>query len=215
MKKYLGALLLLNLLWMTPVSAQVITGFGTSKFNPMNLGSDLQGAWTNPGVGSQNSTSVSITGATNDFDGTSGIVVDLSQFSRSSVNIAGNLGQLTLTGTLNSATPGTDTFSIKLYDSSFNSLSYQFNWSSFAGGGANGVAVTANLLAPNPSFNGTVAFWTLNLFGISGDSPNTVGFTFDQLQAGPVPEPSTYALMALGLGVMGFCLYRRQTVVSL
>ena len=207
MKKYLGALLL-SLFCVTPASSQIITGFGTSQINPFSLGNDLQGTWTGAGIGSQNSTSVTITGATNDFDGSSGIVADLTQFSRSPVNITGNTGHLTMTGILNSVTPGTDKFSITLYDSSFNSLIYQFNWSSFAGGSP--VAVTSNLLAPDSSFNGTVSFWTLNLFGPGGDSPTTVGFTFDDLQSGAVPEPSTYALFGLGLGLVGFCLYRRQ-----
>ena len=205
MKKYLLILLSTIAFWPTQASAQIITGFGTSQTNPFNIGTypsgDLLGNWG--GTGSLTTTSASVTNASNDSS-SNGIFATLT----TPVAITGNTSQLTLTGTLNSATPGTNTFSITLYDSSFNTLVYQFNWSSFTG--TNPVAVTASLVAPDASFNGTVSNWGLGLFGPGGDSPTTVSFTFDDLQSGAVPEPSTYALLTLGLGVLGFGFYRRQ-----
>jgi PEP-CTERM motif len=75
-------------------------------------------------------------------------------------------------------------------------------WSSFTGG-------TQTISEPDVNisgFEGTVAAYELNLFGSSGQ---TVSFTFDNLEAGAVPEPSTYALLMMGLGFVGFCHYRR------
>jgi hypothetical protein len=206
MKKYLIAFSLLTLIWTTPASAQIITGFGTAQTNPFNLATDLVGTngnWVN--TGSQNATSITITNAPNASTGSNGIFSILS----TSKNITGNTGLLTLTGTLNSAPPTTNSFLISLFDSSSNELDYDFNWSSFSGGGSNGAAITTSLAGSVGIFNGTVVSWSLSPQGGPGDS-SFVGFTFDQLAAGAVPEPSTYAL--IGLGLLGCCLHhhRRQ-----
>jgi hypothetical protein len=202
MKKNFIALSLLSLLWTATASAQIITGFGSTQLNPFNLATDLVGTngnWVN--TGSQSSTTVTITNAPNAFTGSNGIFSTLT----TPENIIGNTGHLTLVGTLNSAVPTTNSFLIALFDSSFNELDYNFNWSSFSGGNT----VTVILGGSSGVFNGTVSSWSLSPQGGALDS-STVGFTFDQLEAGVVPEPSTYAMMVLGLGLLGFGLYRHQ-----
>lgn len=61
------------------------------------------------------------------------------------------------------------------------------------------------------------SLFTLDLTGFSSDSPLGGDFTLfldgnNQLLLGftPVPEPSTYALMALGLGFVGWTVWRRR-----
>ncbi len=204
MKKYLGILLFFTLIEITSASAQIISGVGSTQVNPIST-SDLQGAWV--GTGASSPTSFTVTNAPNSSAfGANGIFSTLS----TPESIVGNTGVLTLTGMLTGAVPTTDTFEISLFDTtsgSPNELDYQFNWSSFAGSGP--VTISTNVLAPNPSFNGTVGSWLL----IPGGSPldsSTVSFTFDKVQAGPAPEPSPYAMLGLGLGLLGFFLYRRQ-----
>jgi hypothetical protein len=121
------------------------------------------------------------------------------------INITGSTANLQLTGSLTGTAPAFNQFQIKLFDSSFDSLSYNFDWSSFVSGPQ---TVTASLDVSSGVFGGTVSSWQLYLFGNLSDTP--VSFTFDSLSAVAVPKPSTYALLGLGLSFLGFCLYCRQ-----
>lgn len=198
MKKLFLALSLLTLGWCTNAQAQLITNFSSTGTNPV-LTSDLQGSWV--GKGTQGS-SFTITAAASDSAGsTNGLFTTLG----TPVNISTNVSRLQLTGVLNSATPTTNSFTISLFDSSLNEADYTFHWSSFAGGPVSIVGT----LGANSGFNGTVSSFLIVPGGAIGDV-STIGFTFDSLMAVAVPEPSTYALMALGLGVVGFGAYRRQ-----
>lgn len=196
MKKYIIGLLLIMLGGSTQAQAQVlITGFGTSGLNNTTL--DYNSPWT----GAQNGTSLSVSGVSNQSGG-------LSDVFGTPINIAGSTAYLQLTGGLTGAAPTTNQFQITLYDASFaDSLSYNFKWSSFASGPQ---TVTASLDSALDvgTFNGSVAGWQLSLFGTPSDT--SVSFAFNSLSAGVAPEPSTYALLGLGLGFLGFCLYRRQ-----
>jgi hypothetical protein len=168
-----------------------ITGFGTVGTNPFNTGTDFLAPWS----GTQNSATVSVAGVSNQ---SGGIFSTLG----TPVNITGQTARLQLIGSLTGTTT-TDSFQISLYDAEFDEINYNFSWSAFAGGTQ---TVTVNLNAPNAAFSGTVSSWGLNLFGSPGD---TVSFTFDNLAATTaVPEPSTYALLALG--VVGLAVYRRR-----
>lgn len=179
---------------MLPVClpAQVLTGFGSGDLNPFNTSTGFLGGWT----GTVDATSLSVTSVSNQ---SGGIYVDFA----SAISIVGNTGSLTLTGSLTSSTPLTNNFQITLYDSSFSSLSYNFSWSAFASGPA---AVTVNLAGSSGTFNGSVKSWGLSLFGSPGD---TVSFNFANLQAGAIPEPTTYAAI-IGLVSLGLCVVRRR-----
>lgn len=206
MKKYIIGLSLAMLGWSNQAQAQgLITGFGSSELNPYNTTSDFESPWT----GTQTTTSLSVSNVSNQ----SGGIFDTLG---TPINIAGSTANLQLTGALTGAAPETGKFQITLFDSSgdFNSLVYNFNWSSF---GSSPTTVTASLdsALDSGTFNGTVSSWDLSLFGSPGD---TVSFTFDDLRAGiaAVPEPSTYALLGIGLGILGFCVrLRRQKHSSL
>lgn len=172
--------------------AQVLTGFGSGDLNPFNTSTGFLNPWT----GVVDATSLSVTSVSNQ---SGGIYVDFS----SSISITGNTGFLSLTGSLSSSTPLTNSFQITLYDSNFSSLNYNFTWSAFAAGPQ---TVTASLTSSSGSFNGSVKSWGLNLFGSPGD---TVSFNFAQLQAGAIPEPATFGAL-FGLVALGFCAVRRR-----
>jgi PEP-CTERM motif len=75
----------------------------------------------------------------------------------------------------------------------------------------------ASLIADFDGNNTTVNFgmlqagtYHLDMFGTLGANLGVYSVT---LQAAPVPEPSTYALMLAGLGVMGFIARRRRETI--
>jgi hypothetical protein len=118
-----------------------------------------------------------------------------------SVNITGNTSQLQLTGTFTgTATSG---FDFELFDGDGDSLLYHFNYVSYTVGVP--MTVTANLQSTTGTFDGLVA--SIGFSG-SGLGSSTVSFTLDNLVAGAIPEPSTYAMLALGIA--GLVAYRRR-----
>jgi hypothetical protein len=124
------------------------------------------------------------------------------------VNITGNTLQLALTGTINGTNPAS-TFEIDLYDGNVF-REYQSNFSNFGSGTEKTVDLT--LLGSDVGFDPTQVQGLAIFFGGTG---STLNFTFDQLSAvgatSVVPEPSTYALLALGFATLGFA-YRRRRV---
>jgi hypothetical protein len=157
-------------------AVEVITGFGTSEVNPFNTGTDFFG-WT----GSQDTTTVTVTNQPDNV-GTS-----MFQSLSSSVSISGNT-DIRLTGTLTGATPSVDSFTISLFDGSFNEALASFAWSDFSGG-----AAVSSSLTGLGDLTGNIESWGLN----TGGSGSLVSFVFDDLAL--VPEPSSLLLIALGM----------------
>jgi|GEM_PF-4189855 PEP-CTERM putative exosortase interaction domain len=179
----------LALAFASTAVSQVITGFGSSEQNPLNINSDFVFPW----AGTQTATTVSVTGVSNSAGG-------IFQSLASSPVFLPEPEVIALTGTTVSLPGGVTQFDIVLYDANNNTLRATFDWASFVGG----ATVTADLVADEGTFDGSVASWELSLFG----SPNEeVSFTFDELAV--VPEPAVVALVG-GAGVMLLLRRRRR-----
>ena len=110
--------------------------------------------------------------------------------------------RLTLTGFVTTAPTGA--FSITLEDNVGNLSVTPFLWSSL---GLSSSTVTNPVTVASPFNWNSVAGWTLD----AGGSGNSVNATFTSLNVTAVPEPSTYALLALGgLALSGYAIRRRQ-----
>ena len=159
----------------------VISGFGSGEVNPVNVTADLTGIWA--GAGALTVNALDLGNVSSFANATNGIYSDLTAPGRTPVHVGLNTVGLMLTGTLLSSPPGINKFSVSLYDTSgsFNELDYTFDWSLFAGGGANGTTVVGTLSGSTGAFNGTVGSWSLNLFDATGVAPNGVSANFTDL----------------------------------
>lgn len=115
--------------------------------------------------------------------------------------------RLNLTG-LRSA-PTTGNFSVTLEGGSGKFVTTLFDWASFTTSSST-VTVAVNSGGAMPGFEwNNIIGWTWD----SGGSGAAINATFTELTATAVPEPSTYALLALsGLAFGGYVIRRRSRV---
>jgi len=110
------------------------------------------------------------------------------------VAISANLAGLSLIGSFSGTASGN--FQIELFDSGGDSRTYQTTWGAFN---------TLSFLSQSGAFNGTAVSMGLLT---TGTGTGTINLTMDSLTA--IPEPSTYALLALGLGSLVFFRMRSK-----
>jgi len=165
--------------------AILITGFGTTAEPPASAFT-IDGATSNFTTITQTALNTNVVGTdtTQIFAGTFG-----------TINIAG-LNTIQLTATLTGTNAATN-FSVDLFNAALSeSRLYSGNLISFVSGSPTTVVLT--FVSETASFNDIGAFqYTGN-----GTGSLPVNITFDSLEA--IPEPSTYALLALGLGSLVF-----------
>lgn len=113
-------------------------------------------------------------------------------------------GATQLSITANVTTDPLSNFTVTLEDSGGKTALATFDWTSFLGGATVAVAFTS----VDPLFNYNITNWSLD----SGSSGNAIGVSFTSLSAVTIPEPSTYALLALGAGAIGIMVRRRRKV---
>ena len=206
MKRHLLSIMLVALLGASHGQCQLLTGFGSLQINPFNTINDFLQV-PSPWTGAVTTNSLIISGVSNSSGGIYDVLPN-------AVSITGDTAYLALSGSLQPPNPNVNIFQLTLYDSSYNSLTYTSNWSLF-----NNTLSTdfIPLTASSGAFNGTVSSWELDVGGNPGD---TLSFTFNSLQStaipslGSIPEPSTYALVAIGLGLLLLRQKRRKTVLA-
>ena len=202
MKKYLSLAIALALSGTIHISAQVLTGFGSSDINPVVAAINGQGNWA---TGTVSAHTFTVSGVSDNGGG----IEQLFTPTPGAIPVTQTTNFLTLTGSLQAApASGIDNFAITVYDSTLlDSLSYEFSWSEF---GTNDMSFTGELV-PSASvgvFNGNIGGWSLDPGGINGD---TVSYTFDNLAytATAIPEPSTYAMFGFG-ALLLYVVHRRR-----
>ena len=181
-------------------SAQVLisdfSSIGTQAFSPFNA------SWYNGSnqftQGSGFTSITSVSGGNPQGDGSFDAVIAGS----TPLNLTG-FNTLSLTARVDSG--NTDiSLGINLYDSSFTPIgSAIFSTSSFTSSISTvnaSIALTGNIT--------DATYWTLSGDNIASDN---VRMSFDNLSIGAVPEPSSVALMSVGLAALGFFFYRRSS----
>jgi hypothetical protein len=121
-------------------------------------------------------------------------------------NYGGNPSNLLLNLTGFATAPTTGGFSVTLEGGSGKYVATTFNWNSFTSTSST-VSVPVNVAGADSGFewNNIVGFtWD------SGGSGSAINATYTNLTVSAVPEPSTYALMALGGLVLFFMVRRRK-----
>jgi hypothetical protein len=118
-------------------------------------------------------------------------------------NYAGNPANLllTLTGFVTTSPGGA--FTISLEDGLGNVSATPFLWSAFTT--TSSTVTNSVTLVSGFQWNNVVG-WTLD----AGGTGNAVNATYTSLQATAVPEPSTYALLAMGGVALGGYIVRRR-----
>lgn len=111
-----------------------------------------------------------------------------------------SLWRLNLTGSHTSSQTGT--FSIELFDENFSSIKYNANWSGFSAVSSTQVMSYASSTGV---FNGTVQYLIIS----TGGTGDIINFTFDNLSAQPIPEPSAYMTVS-AFGVLIYTLMWRR-----
>ena len=109
--------------------------------------------------------------------------------------------RLTLTGFVTTAPTGA--FTITLEDNVGNLSATPFLWSSY---GLSSSTVTNPVTVASPFNWNNIAGWTLD----AGGSSSAVNATFTSLNVIAVPEPSTYALLAMSGAAFGGYVIRRR-----
>jgi hypothetical protein len=127
----------------------------------------------------------------------------LSPDSFSAINASAGSNGISLTGFVTSDPGGS--FNVSVYNSATVGANSVFSWSSFVGSQPVTVNVPFTTIAPGFTLSNIQA-WDIS-DGTLGGSAN-LSFTAQSLSI--IPEPSTYALMALGGLVLFFIARRRK-----
>ncbi|KQQ32935.1 hypothetical protein ASF61_12630 [Duganella sp. Leaf126] len=111
---------------------------------------------------------------------------------------SGSYGQLTLTGKLASGGDVTYAYNFPALNSQGNSPFQTLSLTGFGGSYFSSVTIGSCLFDVNGACANPLA-----------GAENQSQFAIDNLRVAPVPEPETYALMGLGLGLVGWMSRRR------